>query len=102
LFLTLRNCLNFINDKCDELFLDDFIVCDEAHSGVYVTRSIREKRIKESSQDYWINLKQFLSIMIIACPVRRQKRRSFIDNLHLQESINPKDIIANNNNLFQL
>ena len=39
-----RNCLNFINDKCDELFLDDFIVCNEAHSGVYVTRSIRKKR----------------------------------------------------------
>ena len=33
-----------MNDKCDELFLDDFIVCNEAHSGVYVTRRIRKKR----------------------------------------------------------
>ena len=40
----IRNCLNFMNDKCDELYLDDFILCDEVHSGVYVTRSIRKKR----------------------------------------------------------
>ena len=33
-----------MNDKCDELYLDDFIVCNEAHSGVYVTRSIQKKR----------------------------------------------------------
>jgi len=44
IFAELRNCLNFMNDKCDGLYLDDFILCDEAHSGVYVTRSIRKKR----------------------------------------------------------
>ena len=28
----------------------------------YVTRSIREKHLKEPSQDYWINFKQFLNV----------------------------------------
>ena len=38
-----------MNDKCDELYLDDFIVCNEAHTE------------KAPSQDYWINFKQFLT-----------------------------------------
>jgi hypothetical protein len=29
-----------MNDKCDELYLDDFILCDEAHTEKALKRAI--------------------------------------------------------------
>ena len=37
-----------MNDKCDELFLDDFIVCDEAHSGVLCNEENMGKALKRA------------------------------------------------------
>jgi len=43
-----RNCLNFIDDKCYELFLDDFFDCDKAHSGVLCNEEQVEKALKRA------------------------------------------------------
>ena len=45
---TLRNCLNFIDDKCYEQFSDDCFACDEAHSGVLCNEEQVGKALKRT------------------------------------------------------